>query len=32
MALLFVPIFAGLGFLYPWTDPNVVAHNEALQQ
>ena len=31
MALLFVPIFAGLGYLYPWTDPNVVAHNEAIR-
>ncbi len=32
MALLFLPLFAGLGYLYPWTDPNVVAHNEALQK
>ncbi len=32
MALLFLPVFAGLGYLYPWTDPNVVAHSEALQK
>lgn len=32
MALLFVPIFAGLAYLYPWMDPNIVAHNEALQK
>lgn len=32
MALLFLPLFAGLGYLYPWTDPNVVAHSEALQK
>ena len=31
MALLFLPVFAGLGYLYPWTDPNVVAHNEAIR-
>ena len=31
MALLFVPIFFGLGYLYPWTDPSVVAHNEAIR-
>ena len=31
MALLFVPVFFGLGFLYPWTDPNVAAHNEAIR-
>ena len=31
-ALLFLPVFAGLHYLYPWTDPNVVAHSEALQK
>ena len=31
MALLFVPVFFGLGYLYPWTDPNVVVHNEAIR-
>ncbi len=31
MALLFLPVFAGLGYLYPWTDPNVAAHNEAIR-
>ena len=32
MALLFLPVFAGLHHLYPWTDPDVVAHSEALQK
>ena len=32
LALLFLPVFAGLHHLYPWTDPNVVAHSEALQK
>ena len=31
-ALLFLPVFAGLHSLYPWTDPQVVAHSEALQK
>ena len=32
MALLFLPVFLGLHHLYPWTDPDVVAHSEALQK
>ena len=32
LAILFLPLFAGLGYLYPWTDPNVVAHSETLQK
>jgi hypothetical protein len=31
MAVLFVPIFAGLHHLYPWADPNEVARNEAMR-
>ncbi len=30
MALLFAPIALGLRFIYIWTDPEVVAHNEAI--
>lgn len=31
LALLFVPLLAGLTTLYPWTIPDVVAHSELLQ-
>lgn len=31
MALLFVPVCLGLRQLYPWMDPAIVAHNEALR-
>jgi hypothetical protein len=30
MAVLFVPIVLGLQYIYIWTDPEVVAHNEAI--
>lgn len=32
MALLFVPVCLGLRQLYPWMDPGIVAHSEALQR
>ncbi len=32
MAVLFVPFFFGLGQLYPWARPEVVAHDDALQK
>jgi hypothetical protein len=32
MAVLFLPLFAGLTQLYPWTQPSVVAADEALGQ
>jgi len=31
MAVLFLPLLAGLGTLYPWARPEVVAHDELLQ-
>src|SRR4029079_7752427 len=31
VTLLFLPILAGARFLYPWTDPALVAHDAALQ-
>lgn len=31
LALLFVPLLFGLTTLYPWTNPDVVAHSELLQ-
>jgi hypothetical protein len=31
MALLFVPLFFGLGYLYPWAQPALVASNKVLQ-
>ncbi len=30
-AVLFIPIAVGVGSLYPWADPNVVAHDPALK-
>jgi hypothetical protein len=32
LALLFIPIFFGLGELYPWTHPAIVAASEVLQK
>jgi len=31
LTVLFLPILAGMHHLYPWMDPQVVAHDEALQ-
>jgi hypothetical protein len=31
MAVLFVPVVLGLRFIYVWTDPEVVAHSEAVR-
>ena len=31
MALLFLPLFFGLGELYPWARPEVLAHDQTLQ-
>src|SRR6266516_6400550 len=31
MTLLFLPIVAGMSRLYPWTNPDLVAHDEVLQ-
>ena len=32
MAVLFIPVCLGLRQLYPWMDPAIVAHTEALQR
>lgn len=32
MGLLFVPVVLSIKWLYPWTNPAIVAHNEALQK
>ncbi len=32
MAALFVPFFFGLKHLYPWANPEIVAHDDALQK
>ena len=31
LALFFIPLIFGLDVLYPWTDPELVAHSELLQ-
>ncbi|MFC1976630.1 hypothetical protein ACFLXQ_09540, partial [Chloroflexota bacterium] len=31
LALLFIPLVFGMGALYPWTNPETVAHSELLQ-
>jgi hypothetical protein len=30
MGLFFIPILAGMGYLYEWTNPNIVAANEVI--